>query len=173
MQKYEDWSKVLIEPQTLNYARLYALETRLHEEEGLRMKEFHLLKEHLMRLFFTLEQSNLLGEELRKEFQQVLDQTINEQRSMLNQSLMQSLSNTSTKFPEIKKGKPTEPAEQSPEMLARSVSLDLSLNESLSTLLDNKNQSNSVYKKRINYLKNQLEGTQCTGTSARKMNTLM
>jgi phenylalanyl-tRNA synthetase alpha subunit len=38
-QKYADWSKVLIEPTSLNEARLYALETRLHEEEDIRIKE--------------------------------------------------------------------------------------------------------------------------------------
>lgn len=38
-QKYADWSRVLIEPTSLNEARLYALETRLHEEEETRIKE--------------------------------------------------------------------------------------------------------------------------------------
>lgn len=38
-QKYLDWSKILIEPSSLNEARLYALETRLHEEEEIRIKE--------------------------------------------------------------------------------------------------------------------------------------
>ncbi len=38
-QKYADWSKVLIEPTSLNEARLYALETRIHEEEEIRIKE--------------------------------------------------------------------------------------------------------------------------------------
>jgi hypothetical protein len=40
MKKYEDWSKVLIEPSSLNDARLYCLETRLHEEEEIRIKEY-------------------------------------------------------------------------------------------------------------------------------------
>jgi len=30
MVKYENWSKVLIEPTSLNDARLYSLETRIH-----------------------------------------------------------------------------------------------------------------------------------------------
>ena len=38
-KKYEDWSKILIEPSSLNVARLFALETRLHEEEKVRIKE--------------------------------------------------------------------------------------------------------------------------------------
>jgi hypothetical protein len=38
-QKYADWSKILIEPTSLNEARLFALETRIHEEEEIRIKE--------------------------------------------------------------------------------------------------------------------------------------
>ena len=30
MKKYENWSKVLIEPSSMNDARLYTLETRIH-----------------------------------------------------------------------------------------------------------------------------------------------
>jgi len=67
MQKYEDWSKVLIEPQTLNDARLYALESRIHEEESLRMKEFGQMKEHIKKLLFTLEQSNIISETTKHE----------------------------------------------------------------------------------------------------------
>lgn len=36
--KYESWSKVLIEPTSFNDARLYALETRFNEEEDMRYK---------------------------------------------------------------------------------------------------------------------------------------
>jgi len=35
--KYNDWSKLLIEPTTINEARLFALETRVHEEEDMRI----------------------------------------------------------------------------------------------------------------------------------------
>jgi hypothetical protein len=56
MKKYEDWSKVLIEPQTLNEARLYALETRIHEEEELRIKEFNRVKDYFTKLLFTLDE---------------------------------------------------------------------------------------------------------------------
>lgn len=59
MQKYEDWSKVLIEPQSLNEARLYALETRIHEEEELRLNEFFLVKEQISKLCFTLDQQGI------------------------------------------------------------------------------------------------------------------
>ena len=30
MEKYKEWSKVLIEPSSMNEARVYTLETRLH-----------------------------------------------------------------------------------------------------------------------------------------------
>lgn len=39
MKKYENWSKVLIEPSSLNDARLFALEARVLEEEDVRIKE--------------------------------------------------------------------------------------------------------------------------------------
>lgn len=58
-QKYADWSKVLIEPTSLNEARLYALETRLHEEEDIRIKEQEYVRDLLKKLIFSLEQTNL------------------------------------------------------------------------------------------------------------------
>ena len=54
-QKYADWSKVLIEPTSLNEARLYALETRLHEEEEIRIKEQEYMRDLLKKLIFSLE----------------------------------------------------------------------------------------------------------------------
>ena len=54
-QKYADWSKILIEPASLNEARLYALETRLHEEEDLRIKEYEYLRDVFKKLIFSLE----------------------------------------------------------------------------------------------------------------------
>ena len=55
MEKYQDWSKVLIEPTSLNDARLFALESRLHEEEEIRIKEFEFISEALKKLIYTLE----------------------------------------------------------------------------------------------------------------------
>ena len=57
-QKYTDWSKILIEPTSLNDARLYALETRLHEEEDLRIKEYEYVRDIFKKLIFSLEQTN-------------------------------------------------------------------------------------------------------------------
>jgi len=39
LEKYEDWSKVLIEPSSNNLARIYALEARFQEEEKLRAND--------------------------------------------------------------------------------------------------------------------------------------
>ena len=58
-QKYADWSKILIEPTSFNEARLYAVETRLHEEEEIRLKEQEFVRELLKKLIFSLEQTNL------------------------------------------------------------------------------------------------------------------
>ena len=58
-QKYTDWSKILIEPTSLNEARLYALETRMHEEEEIRIKEYEYVRDLMKKLIFSLEQTNL------------------------------------------------------------------------------------------------------------------
>ena len=58
-QKYVDWSKILIEPTSLNEARLYALETRLHEEEEIRIKEQEYVRDLMKKLIFSLEQTSL------------------------------------------------------------------------------------------------------------------
>ena len=55
MDKYQDWSKVLIEPASLNDARLYSLESRLHEEEEIRIKEYDFLKDLCKKLIYSLE----------------------------------------------------------------------------------------------------------------------
>jgi hypothetical protein len=54
-QKYIDWSKILIEPTSLNDARLYALETRMHEEEELRIKEYEYVRDLMKKLIYSLE----------------------------------------------------------------------------------------------------------------------
>ena len=54
-QKYADWSKLLIEPTSLNEARLYAMETRLHEEEDIRIREYEYLRDLMKKLIFSLE----------------------------------------------------------------------------------------------------------------------
>ena len=55
MIKYENWSKVLIEPSSLNDARLYALESRIHQEEDIRVKEYEFLQDFLKKLIYSIE----------------------------------------------------------------------------------------------------------------------
>jgi hypothetical protein len=59
MDKYQDWSKVLVEPASLNDARLFSLESRIHEEEEMRITEFDYLKESIKKLIYSIEQNNL------------------------------------------------------------------------------------------------------------------
>ena len=56
MKKYENWSKVLIEPSAMNDARLYSLETRVHQEEDIRVKELQYIREFLKKILYTFEQ---------------------------------------------------------------------------------------------------------------------
>lgn len=54
--KYKDWSKVLIEPQTLNDARVFSLESRMTSAEDIRIKEFEFMKDLMKKLVYSLEQ---------------------------------------------------------------------------------------------------------------------
>ena len=53
--KYSEWSKLLIEPTTINEARLFSLETRVHEEEDMRIKEYDFLRDLMRKLLYSLE----------------------------------------------------------------------------------------------------------------------
>lgn len=59
MDKYQDWSKVLIEPASLNDARLFSLESRMHEEEEIRIKEYEFVRDLLKKLIYSLEKTNV------------------------------------------------------------------------------------------------------------------
>ena len=59
MNKYENWSKVLIEPSSLNDARLYSLETRIHQEEDSRVKEIENLKDVFKKLIYSMQQNEM------------------------------------------------------------------------------------------------------------------
>ena len=59
MDKYQDWSKVLIEPASLNDARLFALESRMHEEEEIRIKEYEFVRDIIKKLIYSLEKTNI------------------------------------------------------------------------------------------------------------------
>lgn len=56
MQKYQDWSRVLIEPTSINEARLFALESRLKKEEEFRIKDSIICLDSIKKLVLTLEQ---------------------------------------------------------------------------------------------------------------------
>jgi|TARA_B110000285_G_scaffold86790_1_gene99437 hypothetical protein len=58
MEKYQDWSRVLIEPASMNDARLFSLESRMHEEEEIRIKEYEFLRDLLKKLIYSLEKTN-------------------------------------------------------------------------------------------------------------------
>ncbi len=59
MDKYQDWSKVLVEPTSLNDERLFSLESRIQEEEEMRITEFDYLIEAIKKLIYSIEQNNL------------------------------------------------------------------------------------------------------------------
>lgn len=61
MDKYQDWSKVLIEPATMNDARLFSLESRMHEEEEIRIKEYEFVRDLLKKLIYSLEKTSADG----------------------------------------------------------------------------------------------------------------
>ena len=50
---------MLIEPATLNEGRLFSLETRVTEEEEMRIKEYDYLREMMKKLLYSLEQMNM------------------------------------------------------------------------------------------------------------------
>ena len=57
--KYNDWSRVLIEPATVNDARLFSVESRITEEEEMRIKEYEYLRDMFKKLLYSLEQVNM------------------------------------------------------------------------------------------------------------------
>jgi hypothetical protein len=57
--KFKDWSKILIEPATMNDARVFALEARMEQEEDARMKEYDFMKDVVKKLVYSLEQLSL------------------------------------------------------------------------------------------------------------------
>ena len=55
MKKYEHWSKVLIEPSSMNHARLHSLETRISQEENSRLAEVNIIKDYFRKLIYSIE----------------------------------------------------------------------------------------------------------------------
>jgi hypothetical protein len=47
---------MLVKPQELNQARLYAVETRIKENEGNKLRDVDFLKETIKKLIYAIEQ---------------------------------------------------------------------------------------------------------------------
>lgn len=58
-QKYKEWSKVLLEPTTVNDARLFAVEARIEQGENIRMQEYGFLVETMRKLAYSLESQSV------------------------------------------------------------------------------------------------------------------
>ena len=57
-EKYKNWSKILIEPNAMNVARVYCLEARVGDEERSRLQESKFLQENLLKLTYSIDQLN-------------------------------------------------------------------------------------------------------------------
>ena len=49
----------MIEPQSMNDARLFSVESRIGEEEEMRIKEFDFLRDLMKKLVYSLEQISI------------------------------------------------------------------------------------------------------------------
>lgn len=58
-KQQEQWVKMLIQPQELNQARLYAIETRIKEGENNKMRDTDFLKETMKKLIYAIEQQQI------------------------------------------------------------------------------------------------------------------
>lgn len=56
-RQQDQWVQMLIKPQELNQARLYAIETRMQECESVKIKDIDFLKETIKKLIYAIEQS--------------------------------------------------------------------------------------------------------------------
>jgi hypothetical protein len=54
--KYAEWQRIVIEPQSLNDARLFSAESRLAEEEEIRVFEHEFIRDLMKKLIYSLEQ---------------------------------------------------------------------------------------------------------------------
>ena len=59
MNKYKDWQRILIEPAAINEARLFSLESRVGEEENMRIREYEYVRDLFKKLLYCLEQVNM------------------------------------------------------------------------------------------------------------------
>ena len=54
-RQQEQWVKMLVRPQELNQARLYAIETRIKENESHKLRDIDFLKETIKKLIYAIE----------------------------------------------------------------------------------------------------------------------
>lgn len=54
-KRIEDWAKLLIKPQEVNQARLFAIDTRMKESEDFRVREITFVKDVFKKLIYALE----------------------------------------------------------------------------------------------------------------------
>ena len=54
-RQQDQWVTMLIKPQELNHARLYAIEARIQENEQMKMAEFDFLKDTVKKLIYAIE----------------------------------------------------------------------------------------------------------------------
>merc|ERR1712166_407280 len=64
--KYVEWQRIVIEPQSLNDARLFSVESRVNEEEEMRVKEFEFIKELIKKLVYSLEQITITSHDSKQ-----------------------------------------------------------------------------------------------------------
>eukprot|EP00347_Sterkiella_histriomuscorum_P006612 403352105 len=142
-QKYADWSKILIEPTSLNEARLYALETRLHEEEDIRIKEYEYVRDLMKKLIFSLEQTNLTSLDLQKS---TLTKTIDRSNTIDARANLQT-----PQLPNLLNNQALNPK---PQLLEKAQTQNLN---DLSLGLQHKT-NDILMLKRLNFLKTSLDG---------------
>jgi hypothetical protein len=54
--KYSEWTRIVIEPQSMNDARLFSVEARVAEEEEIRVFEHEFIRDLMKKLVYSLEQ---------------------------------------------------------------------------------------------------------------------
>ena len=58
--QFKEWGKIVVEPQSMNEARLFSLEKKLDLTQHNRQKEIESIQTHLIKLIYSIEQAILL-----------------------------------------------------------------------------------------------------------------
>jgi hypothetical protein len=59
---FKEWGKIVVEPQSMNEARLFSLEKKLDLTQFNRQKEIESIQTHLIKLIYSIEQAILLDD---------------------------------------------------------------------------------------------------------------